>query len=243
MSGHCVIGKNPRRTNMYKAPHPALWCRLCQDRGGKRSYCPEDLARFLRCFLRKGIFHCKISGNFSPRENCKSYSEICPYLQRNEGLYSTANLAATTLLISTVKDKQWAPYWVRELETQAVLMAAWTSPGNFPLCHSSSPSLLGHVSRMPQERGQEKEGTDLEDPQGSSKQKNFLVSHFQDLKEKYCFCSFPRAFPQYFPPPCDGEFMGSLSCWAKRDAPRERALGQGRCLDWGKTAAVKRGHD
>lgn len=142
------------------------------------------------------------------------------------------NLAETTLLISTVKYKQWAPYWVRGLETQAVLMATWISPGNFPLPHSLSPSLLGHMSIMPQERGQEQEGANLEDPQGNSKQKNSMF-HFQDLKQKYCFCSFPAAFPQYFPPLCDGEFMGSLSCWAQREAVSKRGTWVGvKQLQW-----------
>lgn len=42
-------------------------------------------------FLRKGIFHSQSSGNFSHQENCKSPSEICSYLQRNEELFSAVS--------------------------------------------------------------------------------------------------------------------------------------------------------
>lgn len=36
-------------------------------------------------------FYCKVGGNFSPREICKSHSGIHHYLRRDEGPLSTAS--------------------------------------------------------------------------------------------------------------------------------------------------------
>lgn len=83
---------------------------------------------------------------------------------------------------------------------------------------------------MPQERGQEKEGTDLEDPQGSSKQKNFLVSHFQDLKEKYCILHFPRVLsPSTFHHPVTGSLWEAFPA-GQKEMPQERE-------PWGREGA------
>lgn len=89
MPVHCVIGKNSRS----KAPYPVLWCRLCQRGKAKEKVVAlkiqQDYSKF---FLRKkNKNNCMVSPNFSQQENCKHHSEICPDLQRNEGLFSIAS--------------------------------------------------------------------------------------------------------------------------------------------------------
>jgi len=39
----------------------------------------------------RGIFYCKVSGNFIPQENCKPHSGICRYLRRDEEPLSIAS--------------------------------------------------------------------------------------------------------------------------------------------------------
>lgn len=84
---------NSRRVNTYKAPYPAQQRRLYQSRGRQRKRLSSWRAsRIPQIFVEeKGIFYCKVSGNFSPRETCKSHSEICHYLWRDEESLCTAS--------------------------------------------------------------------------------------------------------------------------------------------------------
>lgn len=115
-------------------------------------------------------------------------------------------------------------------------MATWTSPGNFPLHHLSSPSLPGHMSIMPQEKGQEQEGENLEDPQGSSKQKNFWCFTVKTSNRNTAFAVSWVLSPSTFHHPVTG------SSWTAFPA-EQKERPQARCLGWGKTTAVKQGHD
>lgn len=82
--------------------------------------------------LRKGIFHCMISGNFSHWENCKSHSEICPYLQWNEGLVSTAGKLGGNNSVDLNNEIQAMSSLLSQTACQALLMATWDFPWKLP---------------------------------------------------------------------------------------------------------------
>lgn len=125
------------------------------------------------------------------------------------------NLAATTLLIWTMKYKQWAPYWVRQLAR----LSSWLLgifPGNFPLCRSSSPSLLGHEHNATGERP----GTGSGKPWGLTgkfKTEALLGVPLSRPQTKLLLLQFPRCFPPVL------STMGSLwlpSLLGKKKCPK-----------------------